>query len=351
MSEPRALRVLLVANDGLSAGHVTRMIAIAQALATAHVRTVLATTSQAYPLLEASGAVVVQLPAPAVARRAGFSDAERRRLVSGALEGLVRAFAPDLVAVDTFPLGPHRELAGVDLGYARRALVRRHVPEAGLAEPALADGLEGLDLAILAGDPDPIASSLRCRTVAVPPITIAHAPIPRADARRTLGLPAEGRVLLVAAGGGGDETATAHATSIARAVARIDPACTAALALGPLAAKSASGPTPEERVRLIHAAPLAPLLAAFDGAIVPAGYNTTHELALAGVPAVLFAEKRPFDDQAARVDRFGATRLDAFDDRAIARAIDAMKPLRTIAPGGAARAAAALLELGRGASS
>ena len=95
----------------------------------------------------------------------------------------------------------------------------------------------------------------------------------------------------------------------------------------------------------MQAAPLSPYFAAFDGAIAPAGYNTTHELALAGVPAALFAQARPFDDQAARAERFGATVLHSFDDGAIRRALDTMKPLRAIEAGGADRAAKALLDL------
>src|SRR5262245_10942621 len=55
-----------------------------------------------------------------------------------------------------------------------------------------------------------------------------------------------------------------------------------------------------------RAAPLAPLLAAFDGAFAPAGYNMAHELAKARVPAALFAQPRAFDDQAARAGRFAA---------------------------------------------
>lgn len=333
---------MLLANDGLSAGHVARMIAIAGELRDA--RVVLATTSQAHALLAASSAVVVQLPAPALARSAGFSDAERRRLVSGTIEGLARAFAPDVVAIDTFPLGPHRELAGVDLGYAKRALVRRHVPDHAAKDPVLVEGAELLDLVVLADDGGRVDSALDAREVHVPPITIAPPARSREEARRALGLPRDGRVLLVAAGGGGDEDATSHATKLAEALVRIDTECTVALALGPLAGRRHDE---HPRLRHVHPAPLASSLSAFDGAFAPAGYNTTHELALARVPAVLFAEPRPFDDQLARARRFEATVLESFDDAAIARARAAMRPLRAIEPGGAERAAKALLDLVR----
>ena len=337
----RPLRILLVANDGLSAGHVARTIAIAGALSRVDdTKVVLATTSQAHALLAASSAVVVQLPAPVVARNAGFSDTERRRLVSGTIEGLARSFAPDLVAIDTFPLGPHRELAGIDLGYAKRALVRRHVPT--LDNPVLTDGAELLDLVVLADDGGRVEGTTgNAKHVHVPPITMAPTAKPRAEARRELGLPLEGRIFLVAAGGGGDEEATTRASQLAEALVRTDAECTVALALGPLAA----APSRASRILPVQAAPLAPFLAAFDGAFAPAGYNTTHELALARVPAVLFASPRPFDDQLARAMRFGATILESFDDAVVARASGAMKPLRAIAPGGADRAAEALIAL------
>ena len=137
----RPLRVMLVANDGLSAGHVTRAIAIARGLARVAARrrialgAVLATTSQAHALLAREPLAVVALPPPAAARQAGLSDAERRRLVRAAIGGAVEGFGPDLIVVDTFPSGPHGELAGLigreglDRG-ARCALIRRCVPEA-----------------------------------------------------------------------------------------------------------------------------------------------------------------------------------------------------------------------------
>src|SRR6187402_759881 len=110
----RPLRVLFVANDGMSTGHVVRMLALARELGRRAVPTqrVLATTSRAHALLSTRDApAVVQLPAPVRARDAGLDDATRRRLVRGALDGVLASFAPDLVVVDTFPTGPHGELA------------------------------------------------------------------------------------------------------------------------------------------------------------------------------------------------------------------------------------------------
>lgn len=356
MSKSRALRALFVANDGFSAGHVARTLAVARGLSRRaakrqiEIQGLLATTSEAHTLIAPEPLAVVRLPPPVAARRAGLSDQERRHLVRTVLEAAASAFAPDLVVVDTFPSGPHGELAGwLFETRARRALVRRSVPEND-ASDLLTAGLSGYDLAIVASDPLPTFVSLPIRTMHVPPITI-DAPRgggTREAARAALGISTDERVMLVAAGGGGDEDAVRRATSIAETIARVDPTLTVALAPGPL---SPALRHVSPRIRIIHAAPLGPLAVAFDGAFAPAGYNTAHELARARVPAALFAQPRPFDDQAGRAARFEkasfARVLDSFDAASIEAMLAWMKTasIPALEAGGADRAADALLDL------
>ena len=342
----RALRVLFVANDGFSAGHVARSVAVARAVARraaardASVRIVLATTSEASALLDDPSFAVVRLPAPAAARRAGFGDAERRGLVRGAIRGACDAFGPDLVVADTFPSGPHGEL--VALPNARRALLRRAVSG---ADDVLAAGLDAYDLAIVADDPTPLAVDMPVAVVRVPPITLGEASdlLDRAAARRALALPPDGRVLLVASGGGGDADAVRDAERLAGTIRRLAPDALVVRAAGPLESKTEG--------EVLRVAPLFPLMLAFDGAFAPAGYNTAHELAKAGVPAALFARPRPYDDQASRARRFAdaglARALDALDDGAVGAALEWMQDARIerLQPGGADRAADALLDL------
>jgi predicted glycosyltransferase len=348
--------VLLVANDGFSAGHVVRALAIARGLARAatrrgiDLRPVLATTSEAHALLAPEPLAIVRLPGPAAARRAGFSDAERRRLVRATLDGVAHGFDPDLIVVDTFPSGPHGELAGLE-HRAKRALVRRSIPD--VRDEAVVAGLRAYDLAVLAGDPAPQRAVLPIATLQVPPITLAEAGegLDRAAARACLALP-HGRAILVAAGGGGDLDAAARAWAIAEAILRVAPEVTPVLALGPLAPDRAAAPG--GAIRVLRIAPLAPVLAAFDGAFAPAGYNTAHELAKARVPAALFAQPRPFDDQAGRAARFAAggfaCELASTTDEAIAGALAWIQAARVPAleAGGADRAAEALIDLAAG---
>jgi predicted glycosyltransferase len=356
-AQRRALRVLLVANDGFSAGHVARTLAIARGIARQGTqrgiepRQLLVTTSEAHALLAGEPIAIVRLPAPLAASCAGFSDQERRRLVRGALEGVVECFGPDLIVCDTFPSGPHGELAGIAGVSAKRALVRRSVPDERARDEALTAHLGDYDLAIVADDPFAFEASLPIPVVRVPPITLSEAcdGASREAARTTLGLPARGPCVLVAAGGGGDPEAAARAAKIAEALARIAPDTTVVLAIGPLAAAPAS--VAAAAVRVVRVAPLQPLLSAFDAAFAPAGYNTAHELAKARVPAALFALPRPFDDQASRAARFAQAKLACelvrFDDDAIATALAwaTTAPRPVIEACGADRAADALLDL------
>jgi len=352
-SPERALRILLVANDGFSAGHVVRTVAIARALSrrararSIETRLLLCTTSEAEAFFAREPLAVVRLPAPAAARRAGFSDAERRRLVRATLEGACTSYGPDLVVVDTFPSGPHDELAGLALGRAKRALVRRSVTSGRELEA----GLDGYHLAVVADDPVACPLGLSLPVVRVPAITAGETDelLNSGAARAALGLPRGARVLLVASGGGGDDQARARAEAVAASLLRLVPDVVVAVARGPLAPEGP--PSEDPRLRTLRVAPLWRHLRAFDGAIAAAGYNTAHELAKAGVPAVLFAQARPFDDQAARAARFAeaglARVLERFDDDGIAAAASWLShaPRPEIAPGGADRAADALLDL------
>lgn len=349
---------MFVANDGFSAGHVTRALAIARALRErgaargVDVAALLATTSEADALLAEAPVALVRLPAPLAARRAGLTDVERRRLVRACLEAAARSFGPDLLVVDTFPSGPHGELGGGLEGYAptvRRVLVRRHVPPPRRGDEALAAGLAECALAILVADPAPLEPVPAVKCVHVAPIVGALDLASREAARARLGLPLGARVALVASGGGGDRDAAERAVRLAQAAHEHDPSLVVVVALGPLE------PLLPERAALppglvpLRCAPLGRWMAAFDGAIAAAGYNTAHELAHAGVPAVLYACPRPFDDQAARARRFAEQGL-AFaleDDGALPSALAWLRsaPARALQADGAAQAADALLDL------
>jgi len=359
----RALRIMLVANDGLSAGHVTRTLAIARALGergpalSVPVQMVLATTSEADALFAKEPIALVRMPAPLAGRRAGLSDTERRRLVRGCIESVATSFGPDVIVVDTFPSGPHGELTGlVTSPRAKMVLVRRDVPPARASAEELATGLASYDLAILAADPTPLAESPQLpngRCVHVPPIVRGEL-LSRSEARAALGIAPEAHALLVTAGGGGDAEALARADRIATSLEAHSPSSIVLHARGPLA--GGDGPQNFPGTFRGGQPPGVPAMfwGAFDGAFAAAGYNTAHELARAGVPAALFASPRGFDDQAGRARRFEreglAFALESDDDDAIRLALDriAKAPRPALVTDGADVAADAILDLATG---
>ncbi|MEO7093314.1 MAG: hypothetical protein ABI175_08695, partial [Polyangiales bacterium] len=221
----RPIRVLMLANDGLGAGHVVRMLAIARRMrARAKVSILLATTSEADALIREEKIACVRGPPPLTARANDWSDAERRQVSESVLRGAFEGFRPDLLVTDTFPSGPHGELAGLVTTVSRRALVRRSVRLERAGDSILQTGLRDYHLAIT--PEDPIATSgevLPIASVRVPPITLLEASeaLGREDARRQLGLPMEGRFILVCAGGGGDGEARIEARRAALAIDRL----------------------------------------------------------------------------------------------------------------------------------
>jgi len=348
----RPLRVLFFANDGLGAGHLARTLAIARALRrkVKQMELMLATTSEADALLAAEPIATVRWPAPTTAKQSGWSDALRRAVAARVVCGVIEGFRPDLLVTDTFPSGPHGELSGLVLEVPRRALVRRSVRADRIGEATADAGLADYELAIVPDDPgEHRVESLPIPVVRVPPITLfeANEGIDREAARARLGLPPEGRFILICSGGGGDADAAALATRVARTIAGIPGGPSPVLALGPLA-RARPAPT---GIPWVRETPLQPLLAAFDGAIAPAGYNLAHELAKAGLPLALFALPRPFDDQAGRAARFekaGIGRVLAnTDDAAVTAVVAWMEkaPRPSLAAGGADSAAEALVQL------
>jgi hypothetical protein len=282
----------------------------------------------------------VKLPGPRDA--GGIPEAERRRLLASTLAGIAAGFSPDVLVVDTFPSGPHLEAAGLLSRVPTRVLVRRAVrPERSSDAEALA-GLASYQLALLPADPLAPAETLPgVACVGVPPITLddgdPEPALSRREARKALGL-GDGRCLLVSTGAGGD----AGAAEVSSALARSAESC---------------GWTPwiAGLPELLPGSTAPPLLArylpAFDAAVAAAGYNTAHELALAGVPSLLFARPRPYDDQDARARRFEeaglALRLPSLEAAGLPAALERLRGFRPrpLAGGGAAACARLILAL------
>ncbi len=341
----RALRAMFLACDGTSVGHVTRSLALARALIREGgqrgigVKVLMATTSEAEGLLAWSGIPSLRLPAPARAFHAGWEEAERVRLVAAALEAAADAFAPDLLVADTFPSGPHGEAARLLPRIPHRILVRRTVRPERAHEPPVRAGLDQYRMVIVPADPGAPEGPLDPVHRLVPPMTLLDPPeiLDRETARAELGL-AKGPTALVTTGGGGDPASRDCAAALADAIAR-DGRFQPYLAHGVLAPGKGPAPVPLQR-----------RLRGFDVALAGAGYNTAHELALAGVPSALTGCPRAYDDQEARARRFEsaglAIRLDGTGTEEVRRALDRLVRFRpaVLPTGGATSAAHAILD-------
>lgn len=145
----------------------------------------------------------------------------------------------------------------------------------------------------------------------VSPISMLEAidPLPRAEARRRLGLQAEGKVALLTLGSGrlGDVTGpgqVAAETLLAETDWKI------AVTRSPIARNKVPVEAADRFVEIRNQYPLAKYLNAFDVAISSADYNAVHELIPAGLATLLVANSSTgTDDQRAHAHHLASVAL------------------------------------------
>ncbi len=364
MDAPRTLAIVNYAVNGSGVGHVQRLCAVNRWLrryATfAGVRSQhwFLTTSEADTWLFNEGFAAFKLPSKSIIEPAGIAKPQYLAMAKQWVWTALSVLRPDLLVVDTFPGGSFDELPpALDL-CAKKALVLRPVrPEIG-ERPGFR-ALAGLyDRVIVPEDQDAAPPPLAVPPLRTGPIMLDERfeQVPRAEARRRLGVEGERFCLLVSGGGGGDPGVPALFDAVATAVGD-DPQVHLLFAAGPLCrAPARRGPG---RTWWTEAG-LGQVLSGVDGAISAAGFNSAHELLHAGVPTAFVAQRKIADDQHARAESFArrgaALAVDAvapaevaalvarLRDPATARALS--QAARKAVPRNAARdAAAALLEL------
>jgi predicted glycosyltransferase len=304
-----ARRFLFYAVNGLGLGHVTRLLAIARQIRrqSADHQIVFLTSSEADSVVYGEGFAAVKLPSKSIRAETGLLPDIYAKLVQSLTWQTIGAFDPHVLVVDTFPTGSLQELLPVLRWPARTAFVYRAQRLERAQSSLLQQALPLYDRIIVPHEPGtetmPMPEVVRDRVRWVGPVTIREAEelLPRDEARHQLGLPPDGRVVFVSLGGGGDKDAAAHFHAVAQAL--VGEPLTLVLAAGPLY----RGTLPEgPHVRRLDRYPLAAHLRAFDLALSAAGYNTSHELALAGVPTVFAPLARGLDDQEDRARRMAA---------------------------------------------
>lgn len=296
------MRILWHAINGSGLGHVTRVLAIAQAVRAARPGWdhLFLTNSDAHHLIGRQGFPAFKLPSRVSLEASVTRTSLHTRLVQAATLSVATAYDPQILVADTLPAGTYQELLPLLQWPIFRAFIfREQKPEA-----ASAEGFQQLLRAfhlVLIPHPKPIMARYAPRGVNVRwtgEILSAdrHSALTRNAARAQLGLPVDRDVCLVTAGGG-SRAATTMVRSALMAVRRRRPKTLVAYAPGAFGPRDGLGPC-----TIIEAFPLARYLRAFDIAIATAGYNTFNELMHFGIPTAFVPLPRQIDDQHLRAE-------------------------------------------------
>jgi UDP-N-acetylglucosamine--N-acetylmuramyl-(pentapeptide) pyrophosphoryl-undecaprenol N-acetylglucosamine transferase len=285
------LRVVAYAINGRGMGHLVRQLAILRwirrvcALLEVRLEAWVLTSSEADTLARREGFAALKLPSKAMLRDAGIEPNRQLSVSRAWVLNAIAGLSPDLLLVDTFPSGSFGELIAVLELARRRVLVQREVRPGFQAE----EGYQAL-LPLYHRHIVPHVGG-------VGPILL-RAPeelLPRQEARKILGLPDDRPALYLTLGGGGDLAAP---QLLPRLVESLRASHHVVVGAGPLyQGTEVRGPgitwlsryTPSE------------LLTGVDVAVAAGGYNSFHELMVAGVPTVFLPQPRIADDQLARV--------------------------------------------------
>ena len=329
--EQAPARVLFVSPNGVGMGHLTRQLAIARRLPPA-IRPVFLSLSQAVHVVERFGFSWEHAPGPAGV------GIDTSRWTSDFAQRLGDAIAfYDARAIVFDGNHPYRALCDARQGFLERPFIwiRRGLWRKDAGWDAIRRG-DAFDLVI---EPGEIASRLdrgvtseRGDARRVGPVTLLGPDelLSRDDARAALEIPPGALAVLVQLGSGNNFDTRAVLDHVLDACLSIRDCHVRVVRWLISSADHALTVGPRDRVRSLRGFPLCRYAAAFDFAISAAGYNSTHELLAAGLPAIFVPNENPImDEQEARAlhaERLGAAYLARAGDPArLLWAIDAMR--------------------------
>lgn len=310
----RTLTILNYAVNGLGMGHISRLTAISRwvrrlaIVAGYRPEIVFLTTSEADTLLFRHGFASLKIPSKTIIREQGLTAARWRFLSRQWVWNCFAMLQPDVVVVDTFPLGSFNELGNVLDGDFRRVFVYRSVrPEsvgAGFRQAlSLYDSL--ITIAEQGDAPFAVPDELSEKTSQTGAIMLfdRHEILSRSHARELLDIPPDTLTCYVSAGGGGDRDAEETFRLIAE-YSRAFPDFLFVFGAGPL---YRSKEFRQSSVRWLYRYDAMEYFSAFDCAVSAGGYNSVHELLYAGIPSGFFPQPRMYDNQEDRIARLAAS--------------------------------------------
>ena len=292
-------RILFVTSNGVGMGHLTRMLAVARRCPQP-LEPVFLTLSQAIKLVREQGFLVEYLPYHGLL---GCDVQHWNQCLHAEINELIAFYEPPVLVFDGNV--PYQGLIDAlrDNPDVWSAWCRRGMWQPGRGADAIARERH-FDAVVeprdLAGDHDRGLTLLsRSRTRLVDPIRLLDAGdlLPQREARDALRIDANRPAVLLQLGAGNNyDYATLRRSAIALLRDRYD--ADVRVAEWPIAEQPLELP---QGVRALSEFPLSRYLRAFDLALSAAGYNSFHELLLAGVPAIFVPNEHPQqDDQLAR---------------------------------------------------
>lgn len=324
-------RVLFVSSNGAGMGHLTRLLAMATR-ASPRVEPIFFSMSQAVPIVSTFGFPWEYCPSRG---DLGTTAEEWNPLFEERFLDVMRRYGPQAVVFDgTMPyqgmVNARRAFPDVLFVWSRRGMWRQDTTTKFLARGSV------FDIVI---EPGEIAASLdrgptAARTDAhrVGPVTLVREAqmLTRDRARSELGIDASRPALLLSLGAGNINDIEGDLQILIEAAKASDVDWQICLTKAPIASR-ADDPSADS-ITIVRVYPLAKFFAAFDAAVVAAGYNSFHEVALAGVPAAFVPNTSTItDDQVARAayaDSSGmGVRLDQVDPASAARTIARLEQL------------------------
>lgn len=347
----RTVRVVCYAVNGSGVGHLTRLHGIARWMrryaSALGVRAEIwfLTSCEADGILFGDGFPSFKLPSKTVVGDAGYDKLAYLALAKQWVWHSLALLRPDLLVVDTFPRGAFGELLGALDLVRRKAFVYRPT-KASFAARADFQAMLPLYDAIVVPDTREqavvqVPDAAKGRVHFVGPIVSRDGVelVARDEARKALGIEGDRLAVLVSAGGGGDPGVDDHLSRV-HAALEGDPSLHLVLGAGPL---HRGRPIRGDRVTWIEGPGLGKHMRAFDVAICAAGYNTFHELMLAGVPTLFVPQEKIADEQDRRaqraIDAGAGAMIDLRDPSAIRAAVERFRdPLVRANASAAARA-------------
>ena len=324
-------RVLFVSSNGAGMGHLTRLLAMATR-ASDQVEPIFFSMSQAVPIVSTYGFPWEYCPSRG---DLGTTPDAWNPFFEERFLDVVRRYGPRAVVFDgTMPyqgmVNARSAFPDVLFVWSRRGMWR-----AGTTTKFLSRGA-AFDLVVepgeVAGSLDEGPTAARDDAHRVAPVTLVREDemLDRAAARAELGLDPDRPALLLSLGAGNINDITSDLAAFTGAAER----STTDWQVGTTKVAISSGPGAAlgESVVPVSVYPLARYLHAFDAAVVAAGYNSFHEMVLAGLPSAFVPNTATItDDQTARAryaEQAGlGIRLDTVTPQSAADALERLERL------------------------